>query len=51
MVLSALLDSLMAERRNCHGNQPNGDRQHSPKCPRCRRGAQVAARREASEQS
>lgn len=40
----ALLESLIAQRKRCHGTHANGDHPHSPRCRRCRAGIEYRRR-------
>ena len=42
-VTPALLESLIAQRRRCHGSHANGNHPHG-QCKRCRRAADIQAR-------
>ena len=37
VAMNTLLESLIAQRRNCHGSHGNGDHPHNPRCKRCKR--------------
>lgn len=41
----ATLDSLIAQYRRCVGPAGNGDRTHSRRCRRCKRGSAIAIKR------